>query len=101
MVFRALLFLMALLPNLSYAAEVEHWPTGGWLYGEPMELGLDADFLNAAKEYAQQNLPELQTLTVVRNGRIAFEHLADGAAHDLDPVVTVAREGRAEGQLAD
>ena len=92
MVFRALLFLMALLPNLSYAAEVEHWPTGGWLYGEPMELGLDADFLNAAKEYAQQNLPELQTLTVVRNGRIAFEHLADGAAHDrLTPVHSVTK----------
>jgi CubicO group peptidase (beta-lactamase class C family) len=49
------------------------WPMPGWAISSPAEQGLDSSWLIAAQEHLAARLPTLNSLLIVRHGRLVYE----------------------------
>jgi len=58
------------------------WPGAEWELAEPVDVGLDAEVLEGAREYAFDTGKETQGVVVVRHGRVAAEWYARGSDAD-------------------
>jgi CubicO group peptidase (beta-lactamase class C family) len=57
----------------AHAQELAPVPGEDWTLVEPGEVGLSADQLTAAGEYAAVNMPDITGIVVVRNNALAYE----------------------------
>jgi CubicO group peptidase (beta-lactamase class C family) len=58
----------------------DYWPTVDWRESTPQEQGMEPDVLLRLDTYLKevQTRPELNTVLIVRHGRIVFEYYAQG-----------------------
>ena len=60
----------------------QNWPTNGWETRTPDEMGMDADVLEEAFDYAFQDGKNTQGVVIVKNGVIVGERYAQGRDQD-------------------
>jgi hypothetical protein len=70
----------------AHAQELAPVPGEDWTLVEPGEVGLSADQLTAAGEYAAVNMPDITGIVVVRNNGLAYERYFGDAYGVDDPI---------------
>jgi CubicO group peptidase (beta-lactamase class C family) len=108
----ALIFLWAaaLTPAEAKSPQRDYWPTEKWRVSTPEAEGMDSQELLKIIPFIINNLPDIQSLLVVRNGYLVFENyfglgMPDryNTVHSVTKSVTSALVGiaRSQGMLTD
>jgi CubicO group peptidase (beta-lactamase class C family) len=99
-----------LTPTWAEPLKRDYWPTEGWRISAPEAQGMDSQKLLKVIPFIIDNLPEIQSLLVVRNGYLVFENYyglgmpdRQDTIHSVTKSFTSALIGiaRSQGMLTD
>lgn len=70
----------------------DSWPTEGWRTCSPALQGLDEEVLMTMLAYMNKQMPKVNSLLIVKNGRLVFEQYFNGCTkHDLADILSATK----------
>ena len=58
-------------------AKRDYWPTDGWQEATPEEAGLDPDRLSELNQHLEENMPQVLSVLIVKDGHLVFQYYPD------------------------
>lgn len=99
------LVLIIIMPALAFSAERDYWPTDNWRHSSPEAQCVNSEKLLQVLPFIIENLPDIQSLLVVRNGYMIFENYyglgmpdRQDTVHSVTKSITSALFGIAKDQ---
>ncbi len=71
-------------------AKRDYWPTEGWQEAAPEEVGMDADRLSELEQHIEENMPQVLSVLVVRDGYLAYQYYQDPSNADSPRIIQSA-----------